>query len=180
MDKTFMWVRCLCCTRALSWGRGLDQYYYGDTFFKSAGTELSPYVIQTILGAVSLVGTIPVSAPYQILRALIYTFAGTIFDRSVGPSSLSFAGSSNGSRGYFVLLIIIQRLQTLVGLCTYRWVGWPLHTRPNRYTSQRTNSNEQSRRRDTHCIRGVTRNEFQYILGTYTLGISRRIVPFES
>ncbi|KAF5352859.1 hypothetical protein D9756_006125 [Leucocoprinus leucothites] len=34
-------------------------YYYGDTFFQSAGTELSPYVIQVILGAVSVVGTIP-------------------------------------------------------------------------------------------------------------------------
>ncbi|KAJ3489766.1 hypothetical protein NLI96_g1901 [Meripilus lineatus] len=34
-------------------------YYYGDTFFQSAGTELSPYVIQTILGAVSVVGTVP-------------------------------------------------------------------------------------------------------------------------
>lgn len=33
--------------------------YYGDTFFKSAGTTLSPYVIQTILGAVSVVGTAP-------------------------------------------------------------------------------------------------------------------------
>jgi SP family sugar:H+ symporter-like MFS transporter len=34
-------------------------YYYGDTFFQSAGTQLSPYVIQTILGGVSVVGTIP-------------------------------------------------------------------------------------------------------------------------
>lgn len=34
-------------------------YYYGDTFFKSAGTTLSPYVIQTILGAVSVAGTVP-------------------------------------------------------------------------------------------------------------------------
>ncbi|KAJ7894575.1 general substrate transporter [Mycena leptocephala] len=34
-------------------------YYYGDTFFKSAGTVLSPYVIQTILGGVSVAGTIP-------------------------------------------------------------------------------------------------------------------------
>ncbi|KAH8113463.1 sugar transporter [Phellopilus nigrolimitatus] len=34
-------------------------YYYGDTFFESAGTTLSPYVIQTILGAVSVVGTFP-------------------------------------------------------------------------------------------------------------------------
>ncbi|EEB89861.1 hypothetical protein MPER_11998, partial [Moniliophthora perniciosa FA553] len=29
-------------------------YYYGDTFFQSAGTDLNPYVIQTILGAVSV------------------------------------------------------------------------------------------------------------------------------
>jgi SP family sugar:H+ symporter-like MFS transporter len=34
-------------------------YYYGDTFFQSAGSQLSPYVIQVILGAVSVVGTVP-------------------------------------------------------------------------------------------------------------------------
>ncbi|OBZ68528.1 Hexose transporter 2 [Grifola frondosa] len=34
-------------------------YYYGDTFFKSAGTTLSPYAIQAILGGVSVVGTVP-------------------------------------------------------------------------------------------------------------------------
>ncbi|KAF9011200.1 general substrate transporter [Cyathus striatus] len=34
-------------------------YYYGDTFFQSAGTSLDPYVIQVILGAVSVIGTIP-------------------------------------------------------------------------------------------------------------------------
>jgi MFS transporter, SP family, sugar:H+ symporter len=34
-------------------------YYYGDTFFSSAGTNLSPYVIQTILGGVSIIGTLP-------------------------------------------------------------------------------------------------------------------------
>ncbi|KAI0937325.1 hypothetical protein AcV5_005259 [Taiwanofungus camphoratus] len=34
-------------------------YYYGDTFFRSAGTQLSPYVIQVILGAVSVAGTLP-------------------------------------------------------------------------------------------------------------------------
>ncbi|KIY52020.1 MFS general substrate transporter, partial [Fistulina hepatica ATCC 64428] len=34
-------------------------YYYGDTFFESAGTGLSPFVVQVILGAVSVVGTVP-------------------------------------------------------------------------------------------------------------------------
>ncbi|EPQ60026.1 general substrate transporter [Gloeophyllum trabeum ATCC 11539] len=33
--------------------------YYGDTFFQSAGAPLSPYSIQTILGVVSVVGTLP-------------------------------------------------------------------------------------------------------------------------
>ncbi|KAF5377116.1 hypothetical protein D9757_008789 [Collybiopsis confluens] len=37
-------------------------YYYGDTFFESAGTTLSPYVIQVILGAVSVAGTVPALA----------------------------------------------------------------------------------------------------------------------
>jgi len=34
-------------------------YYYGDTFFRSAGSPLSAYVIQVLLGGVSVVGTIP-------------------------------------------------------------------------------------------------------------------------
>ncbi|KAF8218459.1 general substrate transporter, partial [Tricholoma matsutake] len=34
-------------------------YYYGDTFFQSAGSSLDPYAIQAILGAVSVLGTIP-------------------------------------------------------------------------------------------------------------------------
>ncbi|KAH9486467.1 Low-affinity glucose transporter [Psilocybe cubensis] len=34
-------------------------YYYGDTFFQSAGTQLNPFVIQVILGGVSVIGTIP-------------------------------------------------------------------------------------------------------------------------
>lgn len=34
-------------------------YYYGDTFFQSAGTSLDPYSIQTVLGGVSVIGTIP-------------------------------------------------------------------------------------------------------------------------
>ncbi|KAG2031293.1 general substrate transporter [Suillus americanus] len=34
-------------------------YYYGDTFFQNAGAGLSPYIIQTVLGAVSVVGTLP-------------------------------------------------------------------------------------------------------------------------
>ncbi|KAJ3558801.1 hypothetical protein NM688_g710 [Phlebia brevispora] len=67
------WLECYS-TRNMLWKRTLNgmmlqfiqqlngqnfYYYYGDTFFQSAGTQLSPYVIQTILGAVSVAGTIP-------------------------------------------------------------------------------------------------------------------------
>ncbi|CAL1693915.1 unnamed protein product [Somion occarium] len=67
------WIECFS-TRNMLWKRTLNgmmlqfiqqlngqnfYYYYGDTFFQSAGTELSPFVIQTILGAVSVVGTVP-------------------------------------------------------------------------------------------------------------------------
>jgi len=67
------WAECFS-TRNVLWKRTLNgmmlqfiqqlngqnfYYYYGDTFFSAAGTSLSPYVIQVILGAVSVVGTIP-------------------------------------------------------------------------------------------------------------------------
>lgn len=67
------WAECFS-TRNMLWKRTINgmmlmfiqqlngqnfYYYYGDTFFESAGTELSPYVIQVILGAVSVVATIP-------------------------------------------------------------------------------------------------------------------------
>ncbi|KAI0783335.1 general substrate transporter [Abortiporus biennis] len=67
------WTECFS-TRNMLWKRTLNgmmlqfiqqlngqnfYYYYGDTFFKSAGTSLDPYSIQAILGGVSVVGTVP-------------------------------------------------------------------------------------------------------------------------
>ncbi|GBE77337.1 Hexose transporter 2 [Sparassis crispa] len=67
------WLECFS-TRNMLWKRTINgmmlqfiqqlngqnfYYYYGDTFFSSAGTSLSPYAIQTILGGVSVAGTIP-------------------------------------------------------------------------------------------------------------------------
>jgi len=67
------WMECFS-TRNMLWKRTANgmmlqfiqqlngqnfYYYYGDTFFQSAGTQISPYVIQVILGAVSVVGTVP-------------------------------------------------------------------------------------------------------------------------
>ncbi|KAL1715897.1 general substrate transporter [Schizophyllum commune] len=67
------WLECFSTRNAL-WKRTINgmmlqfiqqlngqnfYYYYGDTFFESAGTTLSPYAIQCILGGVSVAGTIP-------------------------------------------------------------------------------------------------------------------------
>ncbi|TBU40716.1 general substrate transporter [Dichomitus squalens] len=67
------WAECFS-TRNVLWKRTLNgmmlqfiqqlngqnfYYYYGDTFFKSAGTNLDAYSIQAILGGASVVGTIP-------------------------------------------------------------------------------------------------------------------------
>jgi sugar porter (SP) family MFS transporter len=67
------WLECFSSRNAL-WRRTINgmmlqfiqqlngqnfYYYYGDIFFENAGAGLSPYVIQTILGAVSVVGTLP-------------------------------------------------------------------------------------------------------------------------
>ncbi|EGO05354.1 hypothetical protein SERLA73DRAFT_68971 [Serpula lacrymans var. lacrymans S7.3] len=67
------WAECFSTRNAL-WKRTINgmmlqfiqqlngqnfYYYYGDTFFQAAGTQLTPYAIQTILGAVSVAGTLP-------------------------------------------------------------------------------------------------------------------------
>ncbi|KAF8644246.1 hypothetical protein AX16_008601 [Volvariella volvacea WC 439] len=61
-DRNFLWKRTTngMMLQFIQQLNGQNfYYYYGDTFFQSAGTNLSPYVIQTILGAVSVAGTIP-------------------------------------------------------------------------------------------------------------------------
>ncbi|KAG2136543.1 general substrate transporter [Suillus bovinus] len=67
------WLECFSTRNAL-WRRTMNgmmlqfiqqlngqnfYYYYGDTFFQNAGAGLSPYIIQTVLGAVSVFGTLP-------------------------------------------------------------------------------------------------------------------------
>ncbi|EPQ60038.1 general substrate transporter [Gloeophyllum trabeum ATCC 11539] len=73
-------------------------YYYGDTFFQSAGTELSAYVIQTILGAVSVAGTVPALYLIEsmgrrkslltgsVLEAICALIAGLVGHYTLAPS----------------------------------------------------------------------------------------------
>ncbi|KDQ51112.1 hypothetical protein JAAARDRAFT_185381 [Jaapia argillacea MUCL 33604] len=75
-------------------------YYYGDTFFQSAGTQLSPYVIQTILGAVSVAGTVPalilietVGRRNSLLTGSLLEAACSIIAGLVGHFTLAPAGT---------------------------------------------------------------------------------------
>lgn len=67
--------------------------YYGDTFFKSAGTQLSPYVIQVILGGVSVAGTIPCMVCVFYMNGFQSTssqkISTSLRERVVGGFSLS-------------------------------------------------------------------------------------------
>lgn len=76
-------------------------YYYGDTFFQSAGTELSPYVIQVILGGVSVVGTVPAMRLIEtwgrrrlLLTGALLQAACAIIAGLVGHFTLAPAGTA--------------------------------------------------------------------------------------
>ncbi|KAJ7053899.1 general substrate transporter [Mycena amicta] len=79
-------------------------YYYGDTFFKSAGTDLSPYVIQVILGGVSVAGTIPALHLIEswgrrrlLLTGALLQAACAIIAGLVGHYTLAPTGTAPGS-----------------------------------------------------------------------------------
>ncbi|WVQ84241.1 hypothetical protein IAT38_006393 [Cryptococcus sp. DSM 104549] len=61
-SRSMMWKRTMngCMVQFLQQLNGQNfYYYYGPVFFEAAGTELSAYAIQAILGAVSLAMVIP-------------------------------------------------------------------------------------------------------------------------
>ncbi|KDR85500.1 hypothetical protein GALMADRAFT_218597 [Galerina marginata CBS 339.88] len=66
------------------------QNFYWDTFFQNAGTELSPYVIQTILGGVSVVGIIPAQS---LLTGALLEAACSIIAGLVGHFNLAPVGT---------------------------------------------------------------------------------------
>ncbi|KAN0100175.1 General substrate transporter [Tylopilus felleus] len=111
------WVECFSTRNAL-WkrtGNGMMlqfiqqlngqnfYYYYGDTFFQSAGTQLSPYVIQVILGAVSVVGTVPALILIEtwgrrrsLLTGALWEAACAIIAGLVGHFTLAPSGTPSG------------------------------------------------------------------------------------
>ncbi|KAJ7222870.1 general substrate transporter [Mycena haematopus] len=118
-------------------------YYYGDTFFKSAGTDLSPYVIQTILGAVSVAGTIPAltwgrrrslltGAVLQAACALIVRFDILFVFTGTAPSLLTSRNKSGGDTLIAFAVLHVCSFSIFWGPTPWVYLGesFPLRVRP--------------------------------------------------
>ncbi|KAG2115382.1 general substrate transporter [Suillus cothurnatus] len=165
------WLECFSTRNAL-WRRTISgmilqfiqqlngqnfYYYYGDTFFQSAGAgrfsscnnRLSPYIIQTILGAVSVVGTLPalhfietwgrrksmlLGASTQAVCALIVAVVGhTILAPTGTPTSALTARNRAGGN----VVITFAIFQVFIFGTTWGATPWiylaesfPLRVRP--------------------------------------------------
>jgi len=111
-------------------------YYYGDTFFQSAGTPLSPYSIQTILGAVSVAGTVPslvlietigrrnlllIGAALQAAFALI---AGLVGHFTLAPAGTPFAHLTPRNKSGGGVLIAFAVLQVFAYSVSWGPAPW--------------------------------------------------------
>lgn len=124
-------------------------YYYGDTFFQSAGTSLSPYVIQTILGAVSVAGTIPALVLIEtwgrrrslltgaVLQAICAIIAGLVghftLDPPGTPTSLLSQRSKQGGDTMIAFAVMhVCSFSIFWGPTPWVYLGesFPLRVRP--------------------------------------------------
>jgi len=124
-------------------------YYYGDTFFKSAGTQLSPYVIQVILGGVSVFGTVPgmyvvekwgrrrallIGAVWQAICALIVGLVGhfTLASNNTPVSQLTPTNLAGGKVFIAFAVIHVFAFNVFWGPVPWVYLGesFPLRVRP--------------------------------------------------
>ncbi|VDC04259.1 unnamed protein product [Peniophora sp. CBMAI 1063] len=111
-------------------------YYYGDTFFKAAGTTMSPYVIQVVLGAVSVAGTFPafvaierlgrrkgllIGAAAEAVCALVAGLAGhyMLAKGNVAAADLTPRNKAGGD-----ILIVFAVLQVFFYSCFWGPLPW--------------------------------------------------------
>ncbi|KAH0837879.1 general substrate transporter [Lanmaoa asiatica] len=124
-------------------------YYYGDTFFESAGAGLSPYVIQTILGGVSVVGTLPalyfieawgrrksllLGAFAQAVCALIVALVGHFCLAATGTPVSALTSRNKSAGGVVIAFAVLQVFifGTTWGPTPWVYLGesFPLRVRP--------------------------------------------------
>ncbi|KAN0100169.1 Sugar transporter domain containing protein [Tylopilus felleus] len=124
-------------------------YYYGDTFFENAGAGLSPYVIQTILGAVSVAGTLPalyfietwgrrksllLGAFGQAVCAFIVALVGHFRLAATGTPVSALTASNKAAGGVVITFAVLQVFifGTTWGPTPWVYLGesFPLRVRP--------------------------------------------------
>ncbi|EJU01963.1 general substrate transporter [Dacryopinax primogenitus] len=124
-------------------------YYYGDTFFKSANLNMSAYVIQVILGGVSVVATIPgmyvvekwgrrtsllVGALWQAACAIIAGLVGHYTLAPVGtpPDQLTARNIAGGDVLIAFAIIHVFAFNMFWGPVPWVYLGesFPLRVRP--------------------------------------------------
>ncbi|KAG1813963.1 general substrate transporter [Suillus subaureus] len=157
------WLECFSTRNAL-WRRTINgmmlqfiqqlngqnfYYYYGDTFFQSAGAGLSPYVIQTVLGAVSVIGTLPalyfietwgrrksllLGASGQAICALIVALVGhtTLAPTGTPTSALTARNRAGGDVVITFAVFQVFIFGTTWGPTPWVYLGesFPLRVRP--------------------------------------------------
>lgn len=157
------WLECFSTRNAL-WRRTINgmmlqfiqqlngqnfYYYYGDTFFQSAGAGLSPYIIQTVLGAVSVVGTLPalyfietwgrrksllLGASTQAICALIVAVVGhaTLAPTGTPTSALTARNRAGGDVVITFAVFQVFIFGTTWGPTPWVYLGesFPLRVRP--------------------------------------------------
>ncbi|KAI0275470.1 general substrate transporter [Gloeopeniophorella convolvens] len=157
------WLECFS-TRNMLWKRTINgmmlqmlqqfngenfYYYYGDTFFLSAGTQLSPYVIQVILGAVSLVGTVPAlylietwgrrrslltGAVLQAICAVIAAFVGHFLLAPSGTPQSELTSRNKTGGDVLITFAVLQVFAFSMFWGPTPWVylgeSFPLRVRP--------------------------------------------------
>ncbi|KAG8219351.1 general substrate transporter [Butyriboletus roseoflavus] len=124
-------------------------YYYGDTFFESAGAGLSPYIIQTILGGVSVVGTLPalyfietwgrrksllLGAFTQGVCAFIVALVGHFYLAATGTPVSALTSRNKAAGGVVITFAVLQVFifGTTWGPTPWVYLGesFPLRVRP--------------------------------------------------
>jgi sugar porter (SP) family MFS transporter len=157
------WLECFSTRNAL-WRRTINgmmlqfiqqlngqnfYYYYGDTFFQSAGAGLSPYIIQTVLGAVSVAGTLPalyfietwgrrksllLGASGQSVCALIVAVVGHTTLASTGTPTSALTARNRAGGDVVITFAIFQVFifGTTWGPTPWVYLGesFPLRVRP--------------------------------------------------
>ncbi|KZO93465.1 general substrate transporter [Calocera viscosa TUFC12733] len=154
-------------------------YYYGDTFFRSANLDMSAYVIQVILGGVSVAATIPgmyvvekwgrrnsllIGALWQAACAIIAGLVGhfTLAPANTPPAELTARNIAGGDVLIAFAIIHVFAFNMFWGPVPWVYLGesFPLRVRPKAI-----------------ALGSATNWLWNFLLGYFSPGIADEIGP---